>query len=113
MTASQAQVIPTKPALRRALKVQRRDRTQQQRERVAAAVAAVGLELPRLRRADCVAVYASLFGIGRLVFGHTLAGLVMLGVAALAFAWIARSFRGDSMVAPERGVANPRAVAAD
>jgi Na+/proline symporter len=63
--------------------------------------------------AGIVAVYASLFGIGRLVFGHTTAGLVMLGVAALAFAWIARSFRGDSMLAPERGVANPRAVAAD
>jgi hypothetical protein len=37
----------------------------------------------------------------------------MLGVAGLAFAWIARSFRGDSMLAPERNAARPEPVAAD
>jgi Na+/proline symporter len=63
--------------------------------------------------AGIIAVYASLFGIGRLVFGETLSGLVMLGVAALAFAWIARSFRGDSMIAPETRVRTPHPVAAD
>ena len=64
--------------------------------------------------AGIIAVYASLFGIGRLVFGDTVVGLVMLGVAGLAFAWIARSFRGDSMLAPETRVAPRReAVAAD
>jgi Na+/proline symporter len=63
--------------------------------------------------AGIIAVYASLFGIGRLVFGDTVVGLVMLGVAGLAFAWIARSFRGDSMLAPERNAARPEPVAAD
>jgi hypothetical protein len=63
--------------------------------------------------AGIIAVYASLFGIGRLVFGDTLVGMVMLGVAALAFAWIARSFRDDAMLAPERQGARPEPVAAD
>jgi Na+/proline symporter len=45
--------------------------------------------------AGVVAVYASLFGIGKVVFGDTGLGLAMLGVAAVAFAWIARSFRTD------------------
>ena len=44
--------------------------------------------------AGIVAVYASLFGIGKLVFGETLTGLVMLVVSIVAFAWIARSFGG-------------------
>ncbi len=60
MSASQAQLIPTKLALRRTLKAQRRGRTSAERDAVDRAIAAVGLELPRLRRADCVAVYASL-----------------------------------------------------
>jgi hypothetical protein len=45
--------------------------------------------------AGVVAVYASLFGIGKIVFGETRTGLAMLGVAAVAFAWIARSFRTE------------------
>jgi solute:Na+ symporter, SSS family len=45
--------------------------------------------------AGVVAVYASLFGIGRIVFGEILSGLATLAVAAAAFAWIARSFRGE------------------
>jgi hypothetical protein len=46
--------------------------------------------------AGIVAVYASLFGIGKLVFGETGAGLGMLALAAVAFAWIARSFRTET-----------------
>jgi SSS family solute:Na+ symporter len=43
--------------------------------------------------AGIIAVYASLFGIGKLIFGETLRGLVMLAIAAAALAWISRSFR--------------------
>src|SRR6266545_3676527 len=43
--------------------------------------------------AGIVAVYATLFGIGKVVFGFTGAGLGMLAVAAAAFYWISRSFR--------------------
>ena len=45
--------------------------------------------------AGLIAVYASLFGIGKLIFGETVTGIVMLIVAALAFAWIARAFREE------------------
>jgi Na+/proline symporter len=51
--------------------------------------------------AGVVAVYASLFGIGKVVFGQTLVGVAMLGLAAAAFAWIARSVReGGANAAP-------------
>jgi solute:Na+ symporter, SSS family len=43
--------------------------------------------------AGIVAVYATLFGIGKVIFGFTGAGLAMLAVAAAAFYWISRSFR--------------------
>jgi solute:Na+ symporter, SSS family len=63
--------------------------------------------------AGIVAVYASLFGIGKLIFGEWTAGIVMLVIAVVAFAWIARSFRSE---APPpvlaKGVAR-EAVAAD
>ena len=59
--------------------------------------------------AGVVAVYATLFGIGKIVFGEWGPGLVLLVIAAVAFAWIARSFRN----VPERGtpvaVVDPRA----
>jgi solute:Na+ symporter, SSS family len=42
--------------------------------------------------AGIVAVYCTLFGIGKLVFGETATGLVLLAIAVAAFAWIARSF---------------------
>jgi len=42
-----------------------------------------------------VAVYSSLFGIGKLIFGETMTGLIMLVVAACAFAWIAKAFREE------------------
>jgi solute:Na+ symporter, SSS family len=45
--------------------------------------------------AGIVAVYATLFGIGKIIFGPMGTGLVMLGVALLAFYWISRSFRSE------------------
>lgn len=53
--------------------------------------------------AGIVAVYASLFGIGKLIFGELALGIGMLAVAAAAFAWIARSFRGDGAEAAATG----------
>ncbi len=43
--------------------------------------------------AGLVAVYATLFGIGKLVFGETMQGLILLAIAVAAFAWISRSLR--------------------
>jgi len=60
--------------------------------------------------AGIVAVYATLFGIGKLVFGDMTRGAMLMVVAAVAFAWIARSFRSDRMVgeqAPEGATAVP------
>jgi Na+/proline symporter len=45
--------------------------------------------------AGVIAVYATLFGIGKLVFGELGSGLVLVVIAALAFGWIARSFRSE------------------
>jgi Na+/proline symporter len=50
--------------------------------------------------AGIVAAYATLFGIGQLIFGHPEVGGSMLLVAALAFWWISRSFREESPPAP-------------
>jgi solute:Na+ symporter, SSS family len=62
--------------------------------------------------AGIVAVYASLFGIGKLIFGETMTGLIMLAVAVLAFAWIAKAFREeDASERGQRDVVKP--VAAD
>jgi len=41
--------------------------------------------------AGVVAVYATLFGIGKIIFGELVAGLVLLGIALAAFIWIARA----------------------
>ena len=60
--------------------------------------------------AGIIAVYATLFGLGKLVFGELGMGLGLLAVAAAAFAWIARSFRSDPMVdqaVPQAGTAVP------
>ncbi len=43
------------------------------------------------------AVYATLFGIGKLVFGDLGWASASSAIAGLAFAWIARSFRSDRM----------------
>ena len=43
--------------------------------------------------AGIVAVYSSLFGIGKLIFGQTVSALILFAVAAAAFVWISRSFR--------------------
>jgi SSS family solute:Na+ symporter len=51
--------------------------------------------------AGIVAAYATLFGIGQLVFGHPELGGGMLLVAAIAFWWISRSFREESPPAPD------------
>jgi Na+/proline symporter len=62
--------------------------------------------------AGIVAVYASLFGIGKLIFGQMMTGLIMLVVAALAFGWIAKAFREeDAGPRAQRDVVRP--VAAD
>jgi len=47
--------------------------------------------------AGIIAVYTTLFGIGKIVFGFTGTGLVMLAVAAAAFYWISRSFREEAV----------------
>ncbi|HEX8850178.1 MAG TPA: sodium:solute symporter family protein [Gemmatimonadaceae bacterium] len=56
--------------------------------------------------AGIVAVYGSLFGIGKLVFGEIATGLVMCVIAVVAFAWIARSLGGGRGGEPVR-VAEP------
>lgn len=60
--------------------------------------------------AGLVAVYGTLFGIGKVIFGEYTAGAILLGLAVVAFWWISRSFREESELADER---LPRAVAAD
>jgi Na+/proline symporter len=47
--------------------------------------------------AGIIAVYTSLFGIGKLIFGETGAGIALLALAAASFAWIARSFRSEEI----------------
>lgn len=63
--------------------------------------------------AGIVAVYTSLFGIGKIVFGDTGLGIGLLAVAALAFAWIARSFRSEPPVLTPATGGRPAAVGAD
>ncbi len=51
--------------------------------------------------AGIVAVYSTLFGIGKLIFGDTGKGLLLMLIAAVAFAWIAKSFaRGGAEQLP-------------
>jgi solute:Na+ symporter, SSS family len=45
--------------------------------------------------AGIVAVYSTLFGIGKIVLGDVVAGVVMLVIAVIAFGWIARGFREE------------------
>jgi Na+/proline symporter len=62
--------------------------------------------------AGIVAVYSTLFGIGKLVFGETAVGFGLLLLAVVAFAWIARSFRMEEMPPVDPG-ASAIPVAAD
>jgi SSS family solute:Na+ symporter len=62
--------------------------------------------------AGIVAVYSALFGIGKLIFGELGRGALLLVISALAFAWIARSFRGEQLPPAARTDAQ-RAMAAD
>jgi Na+/proline symporter len=62
--------------------------------------------------AGVIAVYASLFGIGKLVFGDLGTGFTLLAIAAAAFAWIARSFRNETP-GPAVAADRPQAMAAD
>ena len=43
--------------------------------------------------AGVVAVYATLFGIGKIVFGERGLGLILLAIAVAAFVWIARALK--------------------
>ena len=45
--------------------------------------------------AGVVAVYATLFGIGKIIFGELATGFSLLAIAAGAFVWIARSFKTE------------------
>jgi Na+/proline symporter len=54
--------------------------------------------------AGIVAVYSSLFGIGKLILGNMVPGLIMLAIAVVAFSWIARSFREEPATLPGVGV---------
>jgi TM2 domain-containing membrane protein YozV len=62
--------------------------------------------------AGIIAVYTTLFGLGKLVFGQIGTGLILLAIAVVAFAWIARSFRSDRMAA-ESVAQSATAVPAD
>jgi SSS family solute:Na+ symporter len=61
--------------------------------------------------AGVVAVYSALFGVGRLIFGATSSATAWLGLAALAFGWIAWDLRRhperDVSTGEERGVTRP------
>ncbi|MEO8564074.1 MAG: sodium:solute symporter family protein [bacterium] len=55
--------------------------------------------------AGVIAVYSSLFGIGKLIFGERGTGLLLLSIAAVAFGWIAKAFREeDASVRAQRDV---------
>jgi solute:Na+ symporter, SSS family len=61
--------------------------------------------------AGIVAVYGCLFGIGKVIFGELGTGALLLGIAVVAFAWIARSFRSEPE--PPAGFVSQDRIAAD
>jgi len=61
--------------------------------------------------AGIVAVYSSLFGIGKIIFGELGTGIGLLLIAAAAFAWIAKAFREEDAV--QVGKRQAATVAAD
>jgi hypothetical protein len=62
--------------------------------------------------AGIVAVYSSLFGLGKIIFGDIGVGVVLLVIAVVAFSWIARSFRSEPTPPAGRIVLEER-IAAD
>ncbi len=61
--------------------------------------------------AGVVSVYASLFGIGKIIFAEWMQGIAFLATAAVAFWWIARNLQIDEAIrSGEPGVAPPRAI---
>ncbi|HYW50655.1 MAG TPA: hypothetical protein VE861_08615, partial [Gemmatimonadaceae bacterium] len=65
--------------------------------------------------AGVIAVYATLFGIGKVIFGELGLGIGLLVLAVVAFAWIARSFttEGGGMAPVAGGIADPQPTPAD
>lgn len=67
--------------------------------------------------AGIVAVYGTLFGTGKIIFGYMEQGLGLLALALVAFIWIARSFRSETSDAPGAlsmdAAASPIAAASD
>ena len=59
---SESELSPSKLALRRTVRAQRSARTADEQQATAVALASVALELPRLRSARCVALYAAMPG---------------------------------------------------
>jgi solute:Na+ symporter, SSS family len=62
--------------------------------------------------AGIVAVYSTLFGIGKLIFGDFGVGFILLAIAVVAFTWIARSFRSEPEP-PARRMLTEERIAAD
>ena len=57
--------------------------------------------------AGVASVYATLFGVGKWIFGQRLEALLLLGLAAVCFAWIARSLRPVRTPIAERTTLRP------
>ena len=62
--------------------------------------------------AGVIAVYATLFGIGKLIFGEFGTGFVLLAIAAIAFTFISRSL-GKQAPPPAAAAGRREALAAD
>jgi Na+/proline symporter len=63
--------------------------------------------------AGIIAVYTTLFGIGKIIFGDIGLGLGLLATAVVAFAWIARSFRSEPPVRTPATGGRPAPLVAD
>ena len=56
--------------------------------------------------AGVVSVYATLFGVGQLIFGATSRGVLVLFVAVVCFWWIGRNLPSRTSMGPVPGVAS-------